>query len=223
MINRRRVFNNSEEYQQVLYIKIPESAYCTIGCITTIPYDPYGTYIGIVSIPKEYPISSHSKSPFSGIVGFGNDINISAPAYKSSTSSWNVSRKSDSGTVGEYNINDGHKYTVKFICDRNGLKLEIYDEAQLVLSNTNWRTPVDIEGVICIGNNTGLWSSGAWVGYIYKLEAYNKNGELYAEFIPCYKKSDKKVGFLDTFSGKFFEFLPYEHNPLNVLVGPEIN
>lgn len=221
MYTRRRLLYNSVEYQQVLYIEIPEPVGCTIGCITTIPYDPYGTYISIVSIPKEYPTNSYQKVPFGSILET-NDF-ISALGYASVSNTWSVLQPGDLGIFGSYNINNGHKYTVKFICDRKGFKLEIYDGGQLVLSNTNWRTPKNMEGVLNIGNNSGYWTSSTWTGYIYKFEAYNENGELYAEFIPCYRKSDKKVGFLDTFTEKFFEFLPFEHNPLNVLVGPEIN
>ena len=52
----------------------------------------------------------------------------------------------------------------------------------------------------------GGWSDISWtaVGQYYYVKIYDKNNELVFDGIPCYQKSDEKVGMYDLVTNKFY-------------------
>lgn len=66
------------------------------------------------------------------------------------------------------------------------------------------------------GTNASLNNS-----YFYGLDVYDLNENLYAQFVPCYRKSDNAVGVYERISGKFFT--PNYRASAVLNVGPDVN
>lgn len=74
------------------------------------------------------------------------------------------------------------------------------------------------------GNNTTTLKllnrgdlNGTSYNRLYKTKVY-ENGELIAEYIPCYRKSDRIVGFYNPISNTFY----FDDKGINFIAGPEI-
>lgn len=52
----------------------------------------------------------------------------------------------------------------------------------------------------------GGWSDGAWTadGAYYYVDVYDKNNELMAKFLPCYRKADDVAGLYDIVGNEFY-------------------
>lgn len=66
------------------------------------------------------------------------------------------------------------------------------------------------------GSNSSLYNS-----YFYGFEVYDLDGNLYAQFVPCYRKTDNEVGVYERISGKFF--IPNYRQSDRLAVGPDVN
>jgi hypothetical protein len=206
-------------YQQVEYIELPSALGCTSGCLTTIPCDPYGTYVAKIKVGiGKY---NYIKCIMCGVKGDNRYLGVH---YNSNTSSFMVTyRPDDAGNTGTYSLNPDEIYIIKLTGKKSGITTDVYSESnELLASYSNWRTPQNIDTKISIAGVSGVHSSTSWYGRFYKLEAYDINGNLYAEFVPSYQMPDKKIGFLEIFTGQFFEFLPANENDFNVVVGPKV-
>lgn len=206
-------------YQQVEYLYCNQVSNQYKGCATNIPFDNEGYCEILVSVPTV-------PDTYGGYwkCGLGSfDINgrcITGVGYRGYAKQFLVYNKNEA-KASSFDMENIGIVKIKLTC--KPLVGYVYDEEgnNLLHSYTHWDTVDPGEGHIFL-MGSGIYASTAWFGNFYGAKAFNSNGEMYANFHPCRRKSDNMVGFYESVTKQFFEMLP-NGTHLGVFAGPDVN
>lgn len=207
------------EYQEVEYVKNIDANNGFVGNFLTDLPTIYGTYKFIGSVSRDYTRVSTEICGFSGI-------------YNRNCLGWQIRYFPDSPQSQGLDIFPSFQnrayfapilnqdYTYIYEQNESNAVISAYDKDGALIATgeliTNYTNKIGTRFCLLSRYLTSGSYFARWAGGFTYFSITDRNGNLYAEFIPCYKKDGLVMGIYDSINNIFYEIIS------NAIVGNDV-